>query len=125
MSVPVLVVEDDGLIRMDLADTLADRGYDVLEAANADEAMSVLETSRIDALLTDIDMPGSLNGIALAAWVAERWPSCRIIVISGRYSPSQGSLPEEARFLSKPISESALFQTLAELDIPSPDGEFT
>ena len=115
---PLLVVEDDGLIRMDLADLLADGGYRVLEAANAEQAIMVLEREKqVSALLTDIDMPGSLNGIALANLAAEKWPDCRIIVISGRYSPDQGSLPEGARFLSKPIGEKLLHETLAEMNI--------
>ncbi len=117
MTSPVWVVEDDGLIRMDLADTLADAGFAVLEAASADEAMSVLQKAEVGALLTDIDMAGSMNGIDLANRVAKQWPACRIIVISGRYSPSQDSLPSGARFLSKPISEKALSHTMTEMDL--------
>ena len=118
MKRPILVVEDDGLIRMDLVDTLADAGFDVLEAANADDALTVLEaTPQVSALLTDIDMPGSMNGIGLAQIAASRWQSCRIVVISGRYSPAQGSLPDGAKFLSKPISEKALCRTLTDLEI--------
>lgn len=116
-SSPILLVEDDGLIRMDLADTLTDAGYDVIEASNADEALSILEGSQIGALLTDIDMPGSMNGIGLANTVSERCPTCKIVVISGRYSPTQGSLPAGAKFLSKPISEQALCLTMTEMDI--------
>jgi len=122
---PVLVVEDDGLIRMDLVDVLSDAGYDVIEAANADQALIVLERETdILALLTDIDMPGSMNGVRLAQLTAERWPDCRIVVISGRYSPEQGSLPEGARFLSKPILDSVLHRTLTELDVRPPVAGF-
>ncbi|MFP5076606.1 response regulator transcription factor [Rhizobium sp. YIM 134829] len=118
-SQPVLVVEDDGLIRMDLVDLLTEGGIDqILEAANADQALRVLETqSAVRAVLTDIDMPGSMNGLKLAQLTAERWPDCRIVVISGRYHPEQGALPEGARFLSKPLSERRLLQILQELDI--------
>ncbi|MGF9567575.1 response regulator [Neorhizobium sp. JUb45] len=117
-QLPILVVEDDGLIRMDLADVLGDSGFTVLEAANADQALVILETqTTVSAMLTDIDMPGSMNGIKLANLTASRWPDCKIIVISGRYSPDQGSLPEGARFLSKPISERLLGATLAEMGI--------
>lgn len=115
---PILVVEDDGLIRMDLADVLTDNGFDVLEAVNADQALAILESETlIRALLTDIDMPGSMNGIKLANIAASRWPECKIIVISGRYSPEQGKLPDGARFLSKPISEQQLNFTLTELGV--------
>lgn len=114
-STRLLVVEDDGLIRMDIVDMLLDAGYQVFEAANADQALDVLEQEpAICALLTDIDMPGSINGIRLAHRVKEQRPHCKIVVISGRYSPSQGILPDEAVYLSKPISgdelENALFQ---------------
>lgn len=117
MALPILVVEDDGLIRMDLVDTLSDCGFNVLEAANADQALHVLGGSRVAALLTDIDMPGSMNGIGLAQIASERWPEVKIIVISGRYSPAQGSLPDGARFISKPISENVIARAMADLDI--------
>ena len=117
---PILVVEDDGLIRMDLADVLRDSGFDVVEAANADQALALLEAGiPVKAMLTDIDMPGSMNGIKLANLTASRWPECRIIVISGRFSPDQGSLPQGARFLSKPISERQLSVALFELGLSS------
>ncbi|WP_259149808.1 response regulator [Rhizobium sp. BIGb0125] len=117
-SKPLLVVEDDGLIRMDIVDMLVDAGYQVLEAANADQALDVLEREpTICALLTDIDMPGTINGISLAHRVKEERPNCKIVVISGRYSPSQGTLPDEAIYLSKPISEGDLETTLFQLDI--------
>ena len=117
---PILVVEDDGLIRMDLADVLSDSGFDVVEAANADQALALLEAGiPVKAMLTDIDMPGSMNGIKLANLTASRWPECRIIVISGRFSPDQGSLPQRARFLSKPISERQLSVALFELGLSS------
>lgn len=118
MHATILVVEDDGLIRMDLADTLTDRGFSVLEASNADEAISIMnESTLIRALVTDIDMPGSINGLELAHHVAKTRPDCAIVVISGRYSPSQGALPEKARFLSKPVSETAVTRTLTALGI--------
>jgi two-component system, response regulator PdtaR len=117
MPLPILVVEDDGLIRMDLVDTLIDAGFAVLEAGNADQALVVLETNEVAALLTDIDMPGSMNGIGLARLTSERWPASKIIVISGRYNPAQGSLPEGVKFLSKPISDMVLSRTMAELGI--------
>jgi len=114
----LLVVEDDGLIRMDLVDMLVDAGYQVLEAANADQALDVLESEpAISALLTDIDMPGSINGLRLAHRVKEQRPHCKIVVISGRYSPSQGTLPDEALYLSKPISGIELEAALIRMNI--------
>lgn len=119
MPKTVLVVEDDGLIRLDLVDTLSDAGYDVHEAANADQALVVLEQDgAIEMLLTDIDMPGSMNGVELAAVTAKRWPDCSIVVISGRYIPQQGILPVGARFVAKPISEQMLHAVLSQLHAP-------
>ncbi|TCM57276.1 response regulator receiver domain-containing protein [Rhizobium sp. PP-F2F-G48] len=115
---PVLVVEDDGLIRMDLADILADMGLSTVEAANADQALKVMDTlPAISALMTDIDMPGSMNGIALAHRTALRSPTCPLLIISGRYNPADGTLPDGAVFLSKPISESALRRALVEMGL--------
>ncbi len=116
---PLLVVEDDGLIRLDLVDTLVDAGYHVLDAANADEAWSILEDTRIGALVTDIDMPGSMNGLELARRVCERWPDCKIVIISGRYNPDPANLPESAKFLTKPVGETELFRSLEALGVPA------
>jgi len=109
---PLLVVEDDGLIRMDLADTLQDAGYRVMEAANADEAWAILLETDVSALITDIDMPGSMDGLELARRVCDRWPDCRIIVISGRYNPDPAKLPVDATFLTKPVGETELLKAL-------------
>lgn len=117
MTLPILVVEDDGLIRMDLVDTLSDAGFRVLEAGNADQALVVLEKNDVSALLTDIDMPGTMSGIGLANLTAARWPLLKIIVISGRYSPTQGSLPDGAKFLSKPIADASLWRAMEDLEI--------
>lgn len=115
---PILIVEDDGLIRMDLADTLNENGFEVIEAANADQALVALEAiPAVRALLTDVDMPGTMNGIKLANIAAVQWPDCKIIVISGRYLPEEGNLPRGARFLSKPIAEKQLRVTLLDLGL--------
>ena len=114
----LLVVEDDGLIRMDLVDILADMGFDVLDSPNADHALTVMNSNgSISALLTDIDMPGSMDGLGLAKMTAEMWPERKIVVISGRYNLENGTLPEGARFLTKPISEKDLVATLRDLDV--------
>ena len=115
MARSLLVVEDDGLIRMDLADTLTDLGFEVTEAGNADEAVKLFEEGPpFSALITDIDMPGTMNGIALANRIADHFNDCRIFVISGRYHPGQGQLPREAHFLVKPVSEDALKKAFVE-----------
>lgn len=109
----VLVVEDEPLIRMGLVADLEHAGYAVLEAANADEALSVLETEiGIATLITDIEMPGSMNGLGLARSVSQRWPDLDIVVMSGRFSPGPDELPEGAQFLSKPAPPDAITATL-------------
>jgi two-component system, response regulator PdtaR len=114
----LLVVEDDGLIRLDLVDMLIDRGFDVIDAANADEALFVLSTStEVAAILTDIDMPGSMNGLDLAQRVHGQWPDCKIIVISGRYHPQADLLPPGSRFVTKPLSEATVQNLLRDMDL--------
>ncbi|TDK31237.1 response regulator [Rhizobium deserti] len=120
----LLVVEDDGLIRLDLVDMLSDQGYVVDEASTADEALLVLgETGGFEAVLTDIDMPGTMSGLGLANLAFERWPSMKIVVISGRYNPAAGVLPPGARFLAKPLSEPLLQRTLTEVGVASPSSD--
>ncbi len=98
----VLVVEDDELIRMHAADMVRDLGFETLEAANADDAISLLDRcSDITVVFTDIQMPGSMDGLHLVAVVRDRWPLA-LLVTSGRPAPLDTALPREARFVSKP-----------------------
>ena len=84
----ILVVEDDFLLSLDTSEALEDAGYDVIAAANADEAIKVLETRNdIRTIFTDINMPGSMDGLKLAAAVRDRWPPVHIIVTSGMTAP--------------------------------------
>ncbi|MCD6070007.1 MAG: response regulator receiver protein, partial [Microvirga sp.] len=80
----ILLVEDEPLVRMAAADDLQDAGFHVLEAANADVALAVLESCSDDVqvLFTDIDMPGSMNGLALAESVQQRWPHISLLISS-------------------------------------------
>lgn len=99
----VLVVEDDALIRMNAADMIRDMGFEVIEAADADEAISLLEsTSKISVVFTDIQMPGSMDGLRLAAVVKKRWPPVALLVTSGQFRPKGGEMPENTHFLPKP-----------------------
>jgi CheY-like chemotaxis protein len=109
----VLVVEDEILLRMDIADLLTDAGYRVIGEVNADHALAVLTVrSDVDVLFTDINMPGTLNGSALARIVDMRWPGIAIIVTSGAGRPAPGELPDTARFLPKPSPPSVLVETV-------------
>lgn len=99
----VLIVEDDELIRMHAADMVRDLGFGTLEATNADDAISLLEgCSDVTVVFTDIEMPGSMDGLHLVAVVRDRWPPIALLVTSGRPAPLTTALPRGARFVSKP-----------------------
>jgi two-component sensor histidine kinase/CheY-like chemotaxis protein len=100
----VLVVEDEMILRMSAVDIVEDAGFCPVEAVNADEAISILESrSDISLLFTDIQMPGSIDGLKLAHAVHERWPSIKIILVSGQVKPSDAERPENSRFFGKPL----------------------
>jgi two-component sensor histidine kinase/DNA-binding response OmpR family regulator len=100
----VLVVEDEMILRMRAANIVEDAGFRPVEAVNADEAISILESrSDISLLFTDIQMPGSIDGLKLAHAVHERWPSIKIILVSGQVKPSDAERPANSRFFSKPL----------------------
>src|SRR3954463_13527800 len=95
----VLVVEDEMVLRMRAVDIVEDAGFTPVEAINADEAIAILESrSDIDLLFTDIQMPGSMDGLKLAHAVHDRWPSIKIILVSGQIKPSDSEKPADARF---------------------------
>jgi CheY-like chemotaxis protein len=108
-----LVVEDDAIVQMELVDWLTEHGLTVLTACNADEAIAVLSThSEIDLLVTDIEMSGSMDGIRLAHYVADRWPPVAIIVISARLSTTLSELPRDSVFIAKPYQPHDLWRAL-------------
>src|SRR5947209_916474 len=101
----VLVVEDEMVLRMRAVDIVEDAGFCPVEAVNADEAMSILESrSDISLLFTDIQMPGSMDGLKLAHAVHDRWPAIKIILVSGQVNPSDAERPVDSRFFGKPLS---------------------
>jgi CheY-like chemotaxis protein len=112
----VLVVEDDFLIRIGAVQMVEAAGFDVVEAANADEAMEILKV-RLDitVVFTDIQMPGSMDGLKLAAAIREHWPLIKIVATSGIVGVRTTDLPEGGRFLSKPYSSAEIVRTLREL----------
>jgi len=111
----VLVVEDDVLLRLITAEDLRSAGYNVVEASSADEAMTILDSAvTVDLILTDIRMPGSMDGLALAAFVRQRWPDLKIVVASGE-RPGQAALAVADAFLPKPYDSSAILARLRTL----------
>jgi two-component system, response regulator PdtaR len=115
-SVVVLLVEDEGIVRMSTASKIADAGFAVVEAENADAAVSILE-SRADVriVFTDVDMPGSMDGLRLAAAVRSRWPSIEIVVTSGYRHIRPADLPRRSLFLAKPYSGHEVITALRQL----------
>lgn len=99
----ILIVEDNGLIRMDAVDMAALEGFLVFEAPNADEAIAILEKHpEIRLVFTDIEMPGSMDGLKLAHYVSLRWPPIKLIVASGKVSCDKADLPKGGLFFCKP-----------------------
>src|SRR5579862_3190692 len=106
--VAVLIVEDEVLIRMLLADALRQADWDVIEAANAEEALAVLHTSREpDVLVTDVRMPGSVDGFELAAYVRRAKPRLKVIITSGHAGPD-GPIGLADAFVPKPYDLGAI-----------------
>jgi two-component system, response regulator PdtaR len=107
-----LIVEDEFLIRMLLAEALRQADFDVIEAANGDEALSVLHTSADpDVLITDVRMPGSIDGFALAAYVRRTKPGLKVIITSGHAAPD-GAIGLADAFLHKPYELGAIVARL-------------
>ncbi len=100
----VLVVEDEMVLRMRALDMVEDAGYTSIESVDADEAFAILESrSDIALLFTDIQMPGSMDGLQLAHIVHERWPLIKIMLVSGQLKLSRAHLPPDSRFFGKPL----------------------
>ena len=101
-----LVVDDDVMIRMDATEILEEAGFRVLDAEHGDAAYEILKTRHPEVVLlfTDVQMPGELDGFALARNVSASWPHISIIVASGHARPEPNSMPHKARFLAKPFS---------------------
>ena len=112
----ILVVEDEPLLRMAAADMVENAGFIPVEAANATEAVRILE-SRLDVriVFSDIDMPLGIDGMKLAALIRDRWPPIEIILVSGHVDPPRVDLPARTLFFSKPYNEQRVIAALKEL----------
>jgi two-component sensor histidine kinase/CheY-like chemotaxis protein len=112
----VLVVEDEMVLRMRAVDIVEDAGFAAVEAVNADEALSILESrSDISLLFSDIQMPGSMDGLKLAHAVHDRWPSIKIILVSGKIRLSDADRPADSRFFGKPLEVKQMIAELQEM----------
>jgi CheY-like chemotaxis protein len=111
--IAVLVVEDEPITRMDVVEQLEEGGFKVFEASNADKAIQILEENpAIRILFTDVDMPGTMDGLKLAAAVRDRWPPIRIVVASGLRKINMDALPDNSRFFSKPYNVNEIAATM-------------
>ena len=112
----VLVVEDEMLLRMRVVNMVEDAGYIPVEAVDADEAFAILQSrSDIALLFTDIQMPGSMNGLELARAVRERWPPIKIILASGQLKLSREDIPNDSRFFGKPLEAGEMIAEMQDM----------
>ena len=112
----VLVVEDNHLILMSALDLVASAGYEGLAAANADEAIAILEKRPdVKLVFTDIEMPGTIDGVKLAHYIRERWPPIHLIVASGKEIKEESQLPSGSRFFSKPYDNTTIVEEMARM----------
>ena len=126
LNAVVLVVEDDPIIRMCAVDIIAEAGLDTIEAACADDAIKILE-ARPDVRLvfTDIEMPGTMDGIKLSHYIRERWPPIKLIVASGKAIVEESHLPTGARFFSKPYSDRTIVDEIRKMLSDAAPGAYT
>lgn len=112
----ILIVDDEPVVRLGAATLFSDAGYGVFEAANAADAIRLLtQHPEIRLVFTDIDMPGSMDGIALAKYVSDRYPPIRIIVASGKAHAEHLDLPPGGLFVAKPYQDNAVLSAAAAL----------
>lgn len=115
-STHVLVVEDEMVLRMRAVDIVEDAGFTAVEAVNADEALKILESrSDISLLFSDIQMPGTMDGLKLAYAVHDRWPSIKIILVSGQVKVQETDKPADSRFFGKPLDVQQMIGELQEM----------
>jgi CheY-like chemotaxis protein len=115
-DVAVLIVEDEPLIRMDTASVFEGAGFTVYEAGSADEAIRILERhDDIRFIFTDVNMPGSMDGLKLAHYVRGRWPPIKIIVTSGHVRVREEDMPTGGIFFDKPYRPEQITSKLREM----------
>ena len=113
----ILVAEDEELVRLVIVQALLDEGFEVVEAEHAEAALIVLESHarRIHVLFTDIQMPGTMDGIALAHHTSKHWPWIGLLVTSALPHPDRATFPERSRFVAKPYQHRDVIHHIREL----------
>jgi DNA-binding NtrC family response regulator len=100
----ILLVEDELLIRLIVAEELRDAGHHVIEACDADDAVIILQATKPDLIISDVRMPGSMDGLGLLAHVREVLPGLPVIITSGHLDPAEARAQGATLFLSKPYT---------------------
>ena len=109
----ILVVDDEPIIRLDAVGIIEDAGFIAFEAADAEEALEIIKAHpEVSVLFTDINMPGPLDGLALAHRVHERWPAVQLVITSGRVVPGRTDIPGDGHFVAKPYQPRAVTDLL-------------
>ena len=112
----ILIVEDEALVRLSAVDMFEDAGFRMIEAVNSEQALELLAAdSDVQLLFTDVNMPGTIDGLALARQVRDRWPHIGIMIASGRQSPQPEELPAGSRFEQKPYNADTVVRHAREL----------
>ncbi len=112
----ILTVEDELLVSAYLSEVLEEAGYQVIATANADEAIAVLESRNdIRIVITDINMPGSMDGLRLAAAVKGRWPPIKIIIATGKGIPRRDEMPKDSQFVPKPYAPDKILAAIRQI----------
>lgn len=112
----ILIVEDEALIRFDLIDFFEAAGFRVVEAESADEAVAILDRdASIQVVLTDVQMPGSMDGLRLAHYIRDRSPPTLLVVTSGVLHPGKAELPTNSFFVAKPINRRQVLDRIEQI----------
>lgn len=114
----ILVVEDEPFVRFHAADLLEEEGFAVAEAANAENALRLLENRPdVNLVFTDIQLPGALDGMDLARHIHKRWPHIQVVITSGRKRPGPAEMPDDGRFIAKPYTPQDLLREINNLGL--------
>lgn len=117
-SAAVLVVEDEPMVRIYVCDLLGQSGFRVVEAATAEEALEQIAGTPICAVVSDVAMPGSIDGFELARRIRETWPRTGVVLVSGVHEPERAYLPGGVRFITKPVKAATLLRLVREVADP-------
>lgn len=117
----VLVAEDEPLLRLHALELVEKAGFAAVEATNADDAILILESrADIRIVFTNIQMPGSMDGMRLAQAIRQRWPPIELIIVSGKAAPNPNDIPERGQFFAEPYDPAAVVRAIRSLASRAP-----